>query len=740
MSESALSASSRVISPGGWLRVLIGGLLTGLLATTFAVADAAFIFSGSLTRFLPLGIGLALMSTALLALATGFMSSIRGVVALPQEVVVASLAAVAGSVAFALPFAASDTEKWTTIVVSLVLASTATGIFLLLIGTFRLGLLIRFIPVPVVGGFMAGVGCLILFGAFNVATGITPSINAIYAMMKTAALAKALFAASVALAIWAALARLRTPLAILFIVGLATVLFHAIGQITGHSLGELQGDGWFPLTAEANLGWPPLATSDLSAVNWAPVVAQTFTIATMMLMTAIGMIVNISSIEMVDQKDIDIDTELKASGAASAIAGVAGGVAGFHGVSNTLLNLRIAPATRFTGAIVGLVCIATLLTGSHILALVPMPVLGGLLVWVAATLLKQWLIDTYHQLTTGEFAVIVLMTLVLNAAGFVEGLITGLIAGIVLFAIDYSRLDIVKTRLTGETFHSKRVQSDEWRAIMHEHGSQIVILRLQGYIFFGTAHQFVERIRKQVLEKTGIRFLIIDMRRTTGLDTSATVSFAKLEQLAAAERFKLVLTDVPEQVEATLQGAGIGQSALTPVRQFADLNRGMMWCEEKLILRIAPELADVSTVSVKERFVDELFDDEAAQIMLQYMSQLDIAVGDVLIQHGTESKDMYFIESGSFAVELSKGDGQSIRLNTAEPGSFVGEISFYLDQQRSASVICKKPARVWQFSHESLETLRREHPEIASKFHRRMAVLLADRLYATTRLVQQLID
>jgi CRP-like cAMP-binding protein len=55
-------------------------------------------------------------------------------------------------------------------------------------------------------------------------------------------------------------------------------------------------------------------------------------------------------------------------------------------------------------------------------------------------------------------------------------------------------------------------------------------------------------------------------------------------------------------------------------------------------------------------------------------------------------------------------------------------------------VVCDKPARVWQFSRQNLDALRKAHPEIASYFHQRMAVMLADRLSMTTRLVQHLID
>ncbi len=742
MTEIIAGSETKSSLPLSILHTVVAGLVTGLLAAVFAVSDAAFIFSGSLSRFLPVGIAIALASTSILAAITGLVSSIRGVIAVPQEVTIASLATIAAAVALALPFSATEQQKLATIICAIAVASAATGLFLFLLGRFRLGELIRFVPVPVIAGFLAGIGCMILIGSFGVSTGVTPSMDAMHSLLKPHAIAKSLFAMAFAGCVWFTTANSRTLIAVPIIIVLSAVLFHAFGQISGYSIAELSAEAWFPAIPEGELHWPPLDLSDLAQADWGLIAAQSFTIATMMLITAMAVSMNISGIELGADKDADIDREFTASGAASLVAGACGGLAGFQGIAPSLLNIRLGGANRYAGVAVAIVCVTVMLFGADLLMLVPMPVFGGLLLWVALTLIKQWLVDSFRQLTGGEYAVILLMALVLNAVGFVEGLITGLVAGLVLFAIDYSKTDIVKTRLTGETFHSKRTLSEDWRALLREHGSSIVVLRLQGFIFFGTAYQFVERIRKYVQDNTDnpMRFLILDMQRTSGLDSSATASFVKLEQLASASRFKLVLTDVPTQVSETLQGGGIGQSALTPVRQFSDLDHGLSWCEEKLVYRISPALAETSAVSVRDRFVDSLFDENAAQIMLKYMRQLDLKQGDVLIEQDTESQDMYFIESGKLAVYLGKGEAHSIRVNSAEPGSFVGEISFYLGQQRTASVICEKPARVWQFSHDNLEALRKEHPEIASYFHQRMAVMLADRLSATTRLVQHLVD
>ena len=625
---------------------------------------------------------------------------------------------------------------------ALALATIATGAVLSLLGILKAGNLMRFVPVPVVGGFLAGIGCYMIFGGFAVATGISPSLDALHALLRPQAIVKSVCAIAVAGALWFATERLRSAYAIPVVVALSITLFHALGQISGNSIAELTSQGWFPVLGEGSLPWPPIAPGDLSAVRWPIIAGEIFNIMTMMLITAIAVLISISGIELTHERDAEINHELKAAGLASIITGGLGGVAGYHANMPSHVNQKISGINAISGPVAAVICVAVMLFGSDLLNLVPMPLLGGVLLWAGVGLVKRWLVDTYHQLTGGEFAVIILMALVINAVGLVEGLITGLIAGIILFAVDYSRVDIVKTRLTGETFQAKRTLSDDWRNILREHGKSIVILRLQGYIFFGTAYQFVERIRKLVneTEERQLHFLVLDMRRTSGLDASAAASFVKLEQLAEKHRFKLVLTDVPEQVSQVLKQAAVGEGALTPVREFEDLDRGLLWCEEKLIYRIAPALADVSSVSVKDGFGDELFDEQAAQTMLKYMHQLDLEVGDALIEQGTESQDMYFVESGKFAVELRTGDDQKIRLSTAEPGSFVGEISFYLGQERSASVICETPGRVWQFSRDNLDALRKTDPEIASYFHQRMAVMLADRLSATTRLVQHLVD
>ena len=108
-------------------------------------------------------------------------------------------------------------------------------------------------------------------------------------------------------------------------------------------------------------------------------------------------------------------------------------------------------------------------------------------------------------------------------------------------------------------------------------GGDVQILRVNGFLFFGSANGLLERIRKRV-EAGPLRFLVIDLRRVTGVDSSAVVAFVKVIGLAQTHGFELVLTGVSEPVRKQLARGGVDEGDL--VRFEPDLDRGLQRCEE----------------------------------------------------------------------------------------------------------------------------------------------------------------
>jgi SulP family sulfate permease len=77
-----------------------------------------------------------------------------------------------------------------------------------------------------------------------------------------------------------------------------------------------------------------------------------------------------------------------------------------------------------------------------------------------------------------------------------------------------------------------------------------------------------------------------------------------------------------------------------------------------------------------------------------------------------------------------------IRIRRTGPGTVLGELGFYLDTPRTASVIADGPGKAYRLTTESLDKMEVSDPELASALHRFMADLLAERLLRTTQTLE----
>jgi sulfate permease, SulP family len=159
-------------NPSQLIRILTAALLTGVSEIIDNVALAAIIFSGDLTPYVPVGIGLSLFTAIVISLILSLGSSSPGVVGGAQDAPTAILAVMAARIAAQFSAANLTNSILPTIVVTLALTTVLTGVCCFLLGQFKLGNLIRFIPYPVVGGFLAGTGWLIVLAALSFMTSL----------------------------------------------------------------------------------------------------------------------------------------------------------------------------------------------------------------------------------------------------------------------------------------------------------------------------------------------------------------------------------------------------------------------------------------------------------------------------------------------------------------------------------------------------------------------------------------
>jgi sulfate permease, SulP family len=611
--------------PMQWVLALASGVLIGGISIFVSVSLAALIFTGALADHLPRGVEIALVSATLIGLIVSVAGSGSFTIAIPQDRTAPILAIMAAGIVSSAPGGA-DADWILLSVLAMIIGTTlVTGVFLLSLGLGRVGNMMRFIPYSVLGGFLAGTGWLLVVGALRVMTGLDlVSLDEVALLLDGQELGQWLPGLLVALAILVVSRRrfsLTIALPVLLFGGAAGFYLVMLNQ--GESMASLATAGWL-------LGDPGASASDFSFsgslhvlvdANWSSVPLQWEGILTVLLLGAVSIMLTASAMEMLSRSDIDVNRELRVAGIANLAAGFGGGMVGFQSLSLSGLALKMGGRSRLVGVVAALTCGAALWFGSDALSYLPRVVLGGLLLFMGLTLLGRWLISTWGKLPHGEYLVIPLILGIIATLGFLEGILAGLLAATILFVINYSRTSVIRYVLSGKEARSRVARNPDDEARLLEHGAQLLVLKLRGHLFFGTATQLLDRVRERLNDpaRPALRYVLIDFRQLTGIDSSAMYSFRRLHMIAGKSGFKVLLTDLASRFQDRLRMQELlrADGFFEP---FVDMDRGLEWYENQVLAASGPARSR-SSQSIVQRLSAHLEDPSAGERLFWHISR-----------------------------------------------------------------------------------------------------------------------
>ncbi len=710
------------------LPVLTSGFIIGLMETAFAISLAALIFSGPLEEFRSIGIGLALLGMAISSTIIVLFTSLPGIVSGLQEIPAVILALIASEILLLMPPDASQGAILITVLAAISLSTLATALVFFALGTFRLGNLVRFLPYPVIGGFLAATGWLLLAGGLGLMVTLPANFSELGVLFDPLTLLRWLPGVVLAfLMLFAARRRGNVMVVPILLVGV-TILFYLTAVIGGISLEQLQQGGWvlgpFP---EGSL-WRPFPFEDLGLIQWPALLQEAGHLAIVILVSVISLLLNAGGLELASNRDIDVNRELKIAGVGNVLSALVSGMIGFQKLGVSTMNFRLKADHRLTGLISVAIFVVALVFGAAILSFVPLIVLGSLLFYLGLDFLADWVVDTRKKLPLIDYAVLLSILFVTVFIGFLEAITLGLMLAIVFFVVGYSRIDIVRCELTGRTFKSRLVRPRRQREQIKELGDRLFILQLQGFIFFGTANQLLERVRQRMHDPDRLTpsAVILDFHRVSGIDSTAIMSFSRMKQLTAEYGAALVFVSASEAFTRLLQHGDLSPDQ-EGLRYFSDLDRAVQWGEDRLLAQSEPT-ADSSPPGITMQLKEILGTDSDLADVLPYFERMETELGQTLIHMGSEARDLFFIESGLVTAQIPRDSGPSIRLESIGAGHVVGEIGLYLSQERTADVVVDQSGVVYRLSDEALERLEKEDAPTAAALHRLMVLLLAERL------------
>ncbi|HEX6581325.1 MAG TPA: SulP family inorganic anion transporter [Actinomycetota bacterium] len=733
----------------GWPTTIAAGVIIGAVEAFLAVSFAALVFGGYLEDFIPDGIALYLGAAALTLAIFAWRAGTRGVVGGMQAATAAVIAIVAASTAVGT--FGSPERAFLTVVAATLAVTVLSGAIFLVLGMLRRGNLIRFVPYPVVGGFLAGAGWLLLKGGIYVASGESPSTSTIGDLTDSTVLQLWLPALAFGVILLIATRLVKRPLVIPAVLGIGLVLFVIGMLVTGSSIESARGGNWLLLSVfDEAQPWEPWTLRAVTGADWLAVLEQWAGIAAAVFIAVVVILFNISETELVLHRDLDTNQELRDAGVLNVVSGAVGGIPAYHALNMSGLGEDMKVNARRAGLIAALVPLAAVLFGASVIELIPRMIVGGVLVFLGLAYIVEWVWDRRRSLPAVEFGVVLVILAAFIVRGLIPGVVIGLVLAIVLFAVSYGRIELVREVAFGDTYHSNVDRPPGQRAVLRSMGDRVHILRVNGFVFFGSANSLLERIRKRV-EAGPPRFLVVDLRRVTGVDSSAVMSFVKVVHLAQSNGFELVFTGASDPVRKQLERGGVVE-AEGIVRFEPDLDRGLQLSEEGLLRVARPDGAEVEDDAARDGAVDAAAervtapDGSSAALagmpagLGTHLERVTLSEGTVLIRQDEPPDDVFVLEEGRLSVEMVTGEGTRLRLRSVNPGVVVGEVSMYTGLPRTADVVAETPSVVLRLSGATIRRIEADEPELAAAMHRWLARTLSERLTDTLREFDALLD
>lgn len=622
------------------------------------------------------------------------------------------------------------------------------GLCQVLFGMFRLGSLIKYIPAPVTAGFQNAAAILIFFSQLDAMLGFkahvaVTAIPAHLGMTQPLTLLVGIFTCALILN-GAKITRTVPPTVLGFLGGVACYYLLVAVGLRDH-LGPVVGDVPFGLPTPkyiaefgALLGRPQLG--DLAVVVLTSAVSLAIIASLDGLMCA-------RLIEADSGKKIKSNRELLRLGAGNMVAACFGGIANGVNLASSFANHRSGARTPMSVLMHAGVILAVVLALSPLIAYLPRVVIAAMLLVVAIQLVDRWTLQILRKLFRREYTsarvilldllVIVSVAAVAIAFDLVFAVLIGMVFTILFFLFRMSR-SVIRNAYRCDAVRSRKAREPRLMDILNEHGSKILVLELEGPIFFGTAENLALDVEATLHQN--VSYVIIDLKRVNDIDSTGAKILLQAHDRLTKQGKHLLLSSFPErtQIADFLKDMGV-TTALGRGRLFGDLDRAIEWSEDHLILSELGDIEQGNEFPFSQLDVLAHMNEGELTVVRAMLRRHVYSKGEIVFREGDESRELYIIAKGSASARLKlPGADRETRLITFAPGTVFGEVALLDEEARSATIVADEDLVCYVLDHGAFETLTREHPRIAITVLINLGRELSGRLRRANRTIYQL--
>ncbi|MBF0140662.1 MAG: SLC26A/SulP transporter family protein [Magnetococcales bacterium] len=720
--------------PTDWVGDAWGGLAAMLVALPSAIAYGVAAFTPLGAAYFPLGAMAGVMGVVAMGLSTPAIGGAPRLITAPCAPAAAVLSALA------MERVASGTMSPEQILVFLTMVALVSSFLQILFGAVGAGRVIKFIPYPVVTGYLSGVGLLIflsqvpkllglpketplwqglihpdLWQKTGILVGVTTIIGMVVAPKITRKLPAPVVGLLMGMAIYF-LASLRDP----------TLLKLANNPLL---IGVIQVD--FSSLTQAFAGrWQALGGLHLADVTTLLVPA-----ATLSTLLSVDTLKTCVVVDALTRTRHHSNRELMAQGAGNFLSALVGGMPGAGTMGATLVSINSGGHSRLAGILEGVFSLVVLLFLSSLLGWVPIAALAGILIvvafrmvdWHSFALLKRS--ETRLDFFVAASVVVVAATFNLIAAAG-----AGVALAVMLFLRDQVKTSVIRRKLSGGQYSSKRHRSSEERYILEEKKQSVIICELQGNLFFGTTDQLYSRLEPELRL---CRYLILDVSRVQSIDFTAAHMLSQIDSMLSENGAHLILAEPSPAIamgrDPLIYLTHLGLQPSPHLQIFPTIEDAIEWVEESLLAN-DPRSAtsEDRPLSLREfplfRGIEEAEKEDVIRLLDTIVVERSYHVGETLFKRGDSGDEIYFVRRGGVRIVMPIHEGKEHTLAVFGRGSFFGDMAFIDRAPRSTHAVAIMDTDVFILSRQLFDKTSHNHPEMAKYVFLRLCSVLTVRL------------
>lgn len=619
------------------------------------------------------------------------------------------------------------------------------GVFQLLFGLVRLGTLIKFTPHPVMAGFQNAAAILLFLVQLGNVFGFDQNLPFVQALQHVdqAKPLSVLIALLVFVSMWQATALLPRVPAPLVGLAVGTIVYYAmIAAGLGGHVGPVIGGAPSPELA------PPMFPRFIELARHPGLGAIVPTIfggaLALALIASIDALLCARLLARPGEPRVDGDRLLGRLGAGNVLAACFGGITSGLNPGATQVNRAFGGHTPFSVLVNAAAILLAIALLFPLIVYLPRVALSAVIMVIAVQNVDRWTLHTIRRVASGatpyrrhlvlELAVVLVVAALSVLVNVVVAVFLGVAIAVLLFAVRMSR-SIVRRSYRGSAVRSRKSRTIEQMSALERAGSGVLVVELQGALFFGTAETLAGEIAAQLQQPT--QQLILDLRRITEIDSAGAEILRQIDADLTAQGASLALCVMqPSEPAAILADSGV-LDAVTPERVFGHVDRALEWAEERLLQPTAGGASDTEAPLERSGVFSGLTSDEVTAIK-RHLRRTEIDKGRTVFGEGEQGKELFIITSGTASAYLRQASGADIRLATFALGTIFGELALLDPGPRSASVIADDRLVCYALSDESFRLLSHESPEVAIRLLANLSRELSRRLRQANRTIHQL--